>query len=291
MSDDLHVDRAGDVSSGVDGRLADAGFLVHADPGEALGLADAARYGDLELSARINATPVEGVSTGRWGVEWAAGMVDHGLGQPLAGHTGGVSAVSTGWADGRRPVVVTGSYDMTARVWDLATGQPVCEHLGHTDEVNAVAVVEGRSVAVTGSDDFTVRVWDLATGRLIGEPLSHADKVSAVATGMVDGRPVVVSGGWDGAVRVWDLARHQPVGEPLIGHMGPVLAVATGVAEGRPVAVTGSDDFTVRVWDLTTGRQVGSELVFPAPVEAVAIAADSRLVVAFGPETAVLARC
>ncbi|MER6562297.1 hypothetical protein ABT300_32070, partial [Streptomyces sp. NPDC001027] len=277
MSDDLHVDGAGDVPSGVDGRLADPGFLVHADPGEVLGLVDAAsgpaarlaaavyrasahllrgatagvrrqllaldaaRYGDRELSARINATPVEGVSTGPWGVEWAAGMVDHCLWQPLAGHTSGVSAVATGMVDGL-PVVVTGSYDMTVRVWDLTTGQPVCEPLGHTDEVNAVAVVEGWSVAVTGSDDFTVRVWDLATGQLIGEPLSHADKVLAVATGMVDGLPVVVAGGWDGAVQVWDLARYQPVGEPLTGHTGPVLAVATGVLEGRSVAVTGSDD-------------------------------------------------
>ncbi|MFF7951776.1 hypothetical protein [Streptomyces griseorubiginosus] len=43
------------------------------------------------------------------------------------------------------------------------------------------------------------------------------------------------------------------------------------------------------MWDLTTGRQVGREMVFPEPVGTVAATADGRLVVGYGPETAVLA--
>ncbi|MET8981095.1 hypothetical protein ABZX85_36415 [Streptomyces sp. NPDC004539] len=291
-----------DAASGPAARLAAAVYRAsaHLHRGATAGVRrqllalDAARYGDRELSARINATPVEGVSTGPWGVEWAAGMVDHCLWQPLAGHTSGVSAVATGMMDGL-PVVVAGGWDAAVQVWDLARYQPVGEPLtGHTGPVLAVAtgVLEGRSVAVTGSDDFTVRVWDLATGRPVGEPLTgHADWVLAVATGVLEGRSVAVTGSDDFTVRVWDLATGQPVGEPLTGYTDAVWAVTTGVVDSCPVAVTGGRDGTVRVWDLTTGQQVGSELVFPAPVAAVAVAADSRLVVGFGPETAVLARC
>jgi len=114
MSDGLHVD-------GLDGRLADPGFLVNTGPDEVLGLVDAAsgpaarltgavyrasarlhgddtvgarqllaldaaRYGDRQLSARITAVPVSGTDAG-WG-EWATGsMVDRRLGQSLTGHT------------------------------------------------------------------------------------------------------------------------------------------------------------------------------------------------------------
>ncbi|MCW2623895.1 MAG: repeat protein [Mycobacterium sp.] len=127
-------------------------------------------------------------------------MVDHRFRQALTGHTDRVGAVATGVVDGR-PVAVTGSWDETARVWDLATGQRVGEPLtGHTGPVVAVAtgVVDGRSVAVTGSHDATVRVWDLATGRPAGRQLVFPRPVRAVAVSP-DGR-LVVGFGWEVAV-------------------------------------------------------------------------------------------
>jgi hypothetical protein len=47
---------------------------------------------------------------------------------------------------------------------------------------------------------------------------------------------------------------------------------------------------TVRVWDLTTGRPIGQKLVFPAPVNTLALTPDSRLLMGFGWEIAVLSR-
>ncbi|MEU6777461.1 hypothetical protein [Streptomyces sp. NPDC046759] len=96
------------------------------------------------------------------------------------------------------------------------------------------------------------------------------------------------TGSWDGTVRVWDLTAGRPVGAPLISHTDEVRAVATGVADGRPIAASGSRNGTVRVWDLTTGRPTGHPLVFPAPVHAVKLTPDGRLLVGFGWEVAVL---
>ncbi|MFI8435631.1 hypothetical protein ACIGJO_18130 [Streptomyces sp. NPDC079020] len=163
MSDDLNVDGVEAVLAGAGavGRLADPGFLVNADPEEALGLVgaasgpagrlagavygasahlhreagagvrrqllalDATRYGDRGLAARITAVLVESEPAARWGVEWTTGgMVDRSLGQPLTGHTSTVSAVATGVWEGR-PVAVTSSRYGTVRVRDLATGQQV----------------------------------------------------------------------------------------------------------------------------------------------------------------------
>ena len=71
-----------------------------------------------------------------------------------------VSAVAVGERHGR-PVIVSGSYDGTVRVWDLASGQPVLGPLtGHEAMVSAVAVGERRRRAVIVSDgsDQTVRI-------------------------------------------------------------------------------------------------------------------------------------
>ncbi|MET9657557.1 WD40 repeat domain-containing protein [Streptomyces sp. NPDC006510] len=216
------------------------------------------------------------------------------VGRPLIGDTHMVSGVAMGVVDGC-PVAVSGD-DETVRVWDLATGRQVGRPLiGDTHMVSGVAmgVVDGCPVAVIGSRDGSVQVWDLTTRQQFCEPLQDhvRSTVDAVATGVMDGRPVAVSSGQDRRVRVWDLTTGKPVGGPLTGHTGWVYGVATGVVEGRPVAVTGSGDGTVRVWDLATGRPVGPELVFPAEVFAVAVTSDGRLVVGFGLEVAVLARC
>jgi hypothetical protein len=121
---------------------------------------DAARYGDRDLAALIDAVPVEGRADTRWAVEWATGStVDHRFRRAVTGHTDRVGAVATAVVDGRT-VAVTCSEDRTVRVWDLATGRSVGEPLtGPNDsEVRAVATgsVDGRSVAVTGSRDTVV---------------------------------------------------------------------------------------------------------------------------------------
>ncbi|GLK14094.1 hypothetical protein GCM10017600_75060 [Streptosporangium carneum] len=160
-----------------------------------------------------------------------------------------------------RSVAVTGSYDCTVRMWDLAVGTQIGEPLhGHGSVVRSVAagMLAGRAIAVSSSEDHTIRVWDLNAGQAIGGPLTgHTDEVWAVDIGMLDGRPIAVSGGDDDTVRVWHLPTGQQVGPPLTGHTGRVRAVAFGAPDGRPIAVSGSEDYSIRVWDLRTGRQIG----------------------------------
>jgi WD40 repeat protein len=81
------------------------------------------------------------------------------------------NAIATGQLDGRPVIVtggrdttlrVTGDYDFTLRVWDLATGAPISQPLtGHTSGVNAVVIaqLDGRPIIVSGSADTTIRAW------------------------------------------------------------------------------------------------------------------------------------
>ena len=113
------------------------------------------------------------------------------VGEPLTGHTGPVSSVAVGQADGRA-IIASGSDDRTVRVWDAATGSPVGEPLtGHTGPVTSVAVgqADGRAIIASGSHDQTVRVWDAVTGSPIGEPLTGHTGPGDLGGGRAGRRP------------------------------------------------------------------------------------------------------
>jgi WD40 repeat protein len=155
--------------------------------------------------------------------------------------------------DGR--TILTGSEDMTARLWDTATRRPRGEPLLHQGTVYSVAFgpPDGR-VILTGSDDGTARLWQTSTGQPVGKPLQHPARVLAVAF-CPDGR-MVATGCGDGAARLWDATTGHPIGVPLLHH-GPVRSVAFGAKATKTAEeiegwtlLTGSEDMTARVWDI-----------------------------------------
>ena len=83
-----------------------------------------------------------------------------------------MTSVAAGELPDGTPVIVSGSYDATVRVWRLADGSPVGEPLtGHDGTVFAAAVgdlLDGTLVIVSGGIDATVRVWRLADGAQSG---------------------------------------------------------------------------------------------------------------------------
>jgi WD40 repeat protein len=216
-----------------------------------------------------------------WQTHWSHGRRAIGY-QVLVGHGGDVSAVAVGALPDGSPVIVSGSYDGTVRVWRLADGTPVGEPLlGHGGGVSAVAVgalPDGTPVIVSGDNfDGTVRVWRLADGTPVREPLFvHGGGVSAVAVGALpDGTPVIVTGDYiDGTVRVWRLGDGTPVGQPITGDDVTVGAMAVGaLPDDTPVIVTGSDDGTMHLWRLADGTALGEPLRgHDEPVTAMAVA-------------------
>ena len=99
--------------------------------------------------------------------------------------------------DGKR--VVTGSYDTTARVWDLSGATPAATALeGHRSRVTSVAFSPDGKRVVTGSDDNTARVWDTPpVEELI--PLARAALIRCLTIAQRDalGLPVLPGAGQD----------------------------------------------------------------------------------------------
>ena len=100
-------------------------------------------------------------------------------------------------------LLLTGSTDRTARLWDARTGEPRGVALEHAGAVWAAAFSPDGQTLMTGGTDRTARLWDAATGTPIGPPLPHRDVIWAVAwhpTGRM-----ALTGSEDGTARLWQV--------------------------------------------------------------------------------------
>ena len=79
----------------------------------------------------------------------------------LKGHTDCVMSVAFSH-DGSQ--VVSGSDDMTVRIWNVMTGEIEARLEGHRDMVMSVAFSYDGSQVVSGSEDKTVWIWNTLTG-------------------------------------------------------------------------------------------------------------------------------
>jgi len=88
----------------------------------------------------------------------------------LEGHTDCVRSVAV-HPDG---YIVSGSDDMTVRLWNNINGECFRVLEGHTDHVSSVAVYSDGHI-VSGSDDNTVRLWIKDTGDCVRVLEGHVD--------------------------------------------------------------------------------------------------------------------
>ncbi|KAI9594286.1 hypothetical protein BDF19DRAFT_445482 [Syncephalis fuscata] len=170
----------------------------------------------------------------------------------------------------RKPVVITGSRDMTVRVWWLPSPRRDPPWMGVTENNaagqintpqtdpyllyawpghgNSVRAVDGWGRwIVSGSYDCTVRIWDLITGECRWRLLGHTQKVYSVA--MMPGGEVCASGSMDGTVRIWRMSDGSCTWH-LEGHTSLV-----GLLDLTPnQLISAAADATLRIWSMDSGR-------------------------------------
>jgi WD40 repeat protein len=169
-------------------------------------------------------------------------------------------------------MVLTGSWDGTARLWEAATGEAIGPPLKHEGRVVAVAFSPDGKTVLTGSLG-NAQLWEVATGKAIGPPLKLQAEVGAVAFSP-DGK-TILTGSWDGTARLWEAATGKAIGPPL-KHQGSVTAVAFS-PDGKTVA-TGSLDCTARLWEAATGEAIGLALQHEGDVDVVSFSPDGKTV-------------
>ena len=99
--------------------------------------------------------------------------------------------------------MVSGGFDTTVRVWDVASGKQIGNTLtGHTKLVRSVAFSPDGVVVASGGDNGEVRLRDSRTGQELGSPFTgHTRQVAGLAF-QPDGHQLA-SASWDSTIRLW----------------------------------------------------------------------------------------
>ena len=170
--------------------------------------------------------------------------------------------------DGNR--IATGSWDNSAKVWDIVTKQVVRKFEGiHTGNVNSVAFSKDGTRLLTASDDHTAILWNIESGTVAHKLIGHTDRIWS-ATFSPDGNFIVTASN-DKTARIWRADDGASV-KVFSGHKYGVTC-ATFTPDGKTI-ITGSEDTTAGMWDVSTGDRLIEFRGHTARVTSVAASPD-----------------
>ncbi len=176
--------------------------------------------------------------------------------------------------DGR--LLVTGSWDQSAKIWDIESGQAIRKLSGlHHGYINSVqfSPPDGNTI-LTASDDGTARLWDVASGKPL-QPVfeGHNSRVRQSRFDALGKRVLLACN--DKTARICDAASGE-VELQLTGHLWAVLCGEFSLDGER--AITGSEDNTAMVWNAETGERLVTLAGHTGSITAVAFSPDRRRV-------------
>uniref|UniRef100_UPI0015EFDCBF nSTAND1 domain-containing NTPase n=1 Tax=Amycolatopsis pittospori TaxID=2749434 RepID=UPI0015EFDCBF len=208
------------------------------------------------------------------------GMFESPYSTRVVGHGNRINSTALR-GDGR--FLVTGSWDHTAKLWDITEKHhpvEVATLAGHTANVNSVAFSSDGGAVATAGWDKTARLWNVSDparpgpGVVVGE---HPSRVNAVAFSPT--AAVLATADGDGTVRLFDV---RDLAKPVLvatlpGHAGNINGLVYS-PDGRTLASTGTDT-TVRLWDVADPlktRPLGVVTGHTGIVHAAAFSPDGR---------------
>ncbi|EGD78815.1 guanine nucleotide binding protein [Salpingoeca rosetta] len=171
----------------------------------------------------------------------------------LRGHSHTVSDVVIS-SDGQ--FALSGSWDHTMRLWEIATGKCKRRFIGHEKDVLSVAFSPDNRQVVSASRDKTIRLWNvLAECKYVIRENNHSEWISCVRFSPDTSNPIIVSCGWDNKVKVWNLTDCR-LKCNNIGHTGYLNTVT--VSPDGSLCASGGKDGQAMLWDLTDSRHLST---------------------------------
>jgi WD40 repeat protein/serine/threonine protein kinase/formylglycine-generating enzyme required for sulfatase activity len=195
-------------------------------------------------------TPGKGSTVKLWNVETGEEV------RTLIGHkTMFVTSVAFS-RDGK--LVISGSRDGSATVWDVASGNAIInvKPAGKVLAVTCVAFSPDGKRLACATIDGRVGIWNVGTGELQIQWVAHSKAVEQCRFSP-DG-VTIATASQDGTIKLWDVATNKEM-STFAGHQGGVNSIGF-IADGRRLA-SASTDGTVKIWGMTDPRR------FPMPAE------------------------
>ncbi|KAF9283960.1 SCF ubiquitin ligase complex subunit cdc4 [Linnemannia elongata] len=161
----------------------------------------------------------------------------------LEGHTQPIHDIA---AEGN--LVVSASYDATARIWNSHTGELVHVLVGHEDKIYKVVLDTASRQCFTAGLDATIRVWSLDTGSCLHTLTGHTSIVGLLRLN----DSLLVSASGDGTVKVWDPATANLL-RTFLNHSPGTDQSILAIQHDDKKLITGACG-AVQTWNIRTGE-------------------------------------
>nr|KAF6455283.1 hypothetical protein HJG63_002620 [Rousettus aegyptiacus] len=155
--------------------------------------------------------------------------------------------------------LLSGSYDLSIRYWDLKSGACIRIFNGHQGTITCMDLCKNK--LVSGSRDCQVKEWDVETGKCL-KTFKHKDPI--LATRIND--TYIVSSCERGIIKVWHVVTAQLV-KTLNGHEGAVKCLCFDQWH----LLSGSTDGLVIAWSMV-GKYERCLMAFKHPKEVLHVA-------------------
>lgn len=145
--------------------------------------------------------------------------------------------------------LLTGSWDKSARLWEVETGDEIYNLSGHVSSVNDVAFSPDGTKLLTAASDGTARIWGMDDGQEIYVFRGHVDDIFACSFSP-DGKSAL-TGGNDFEALLWDVETGDEIMKFRVG--GSRVQSMDFSRDGKSVLIglLSSTDF----WNIESGRK------------------------------------
>ena len=123
----------------------------------------------------------------------------------LSKHTANVNSITFS-SDGA--LLVSGSRDKTAKLWDIQTGGVIKSSYNHSSAVLSVSISPDSTVIASGTLNATVHLWNTWTGECRCIIDGHVGVINSVGFSTINSQ-LLISASDDNTIRQWDTGGHQ----------------------------------------------------------------------------------
>eukprot|EP00249_Psilotum_nudum_P021698 c28211_g2_i2 orf=588-1694(-) len=180
-------------------------------------------------------------------------------GDSPSGHSADVMSVSISTPNSH--IFVSGSIDMTARLWDTRIASKAARIFhGHNGDINTVKFFPDGLRIGTGSDDGTCRIFDTRTGhqlQVYRDPQNANEAASVTSVAFSYSGRLLFAAYSTGDCYIWDTETAQTVlnlGHQHNAHTKRVSCL--GLASDGSALCTGSWDQNLKIWAFGGQRKI-----------------------------------